>query len=269
MPDIVSAGIGAAAGLAQTVSGIINSAKAKKIAKELEKSRPKYEISQLAEDDLALAESELAGGGMSARAESAYNNLNNQQFSSSLGAILRGGGSVNNVADIYGEGQEGRQRLALLNDQMRLQQIKNVMSVRDMYRDEQDKSFEFNEWAPWADKSQANAAAREKAQNQIWGGIGTVANAGINYFGGKAQEKVYDKYFGGGNSGGGNGGVNSYWTDEYAPMTTAPMPGRSNFNVGQPPVNYRPQIQPQQLIPYNTPGFNMPQYNQLFYGSNG
>ncbi len=197
-PMLIGAGIQAAAGIAQTVSGIINAARTKKLAKELERTRPQYQISQLAKDDLSLTESELANGGLSARAETAYNNLNNQQFATSLNAILKGGGSVNNVADVYGGNQEGASRLALLNDQMRLAKIQNVLKVRDMYRDEQGKEFEFNDWRPWADKSQANAAARQQAQNQIWGGINSIAGAGMNYFGGKAQEQQYDKYFGNG-----------------------------------------------------------------------
>jgi hypothetical protein len=195
MPDLVSAGVGSAIGVAQTVAGLVNAAKTKKLAKELELSRPKYQISDLAGEDLALAESELANG-MSSRAESAYNNLNNQQFSSSLSAILRGGGSVNNVAETYGASEEGRLRLAQLQDQLRLSQIDRVMKTRQMYRDEQDKEWQINDFAPWEDKKVANAEARAKAQDQIWGGIGTVANAGINYFGGKNQEKMYDKYFG-------------------------------------------------------------------------
>lgn len=197
MPDLVSGGIEAAAGLAQLVAGAVNAHKTKKIAKELERTRPKYNISQLAKDDLSLAESEASNGGFSASAETAYNNLNNQQFSSLLDAILKGGGSVNNVSEVYGNGEEGRQRLALLSDQMRLAKINNLMKVRDMYRGEQDKEFQINQFAPYRDKVEANNNARTQAQNQLWGGIGTVADAGMNYFGGKYQENQYDDYFGG------------------------------------------------------------------------
>lgn len=196
IPLVAGAAVQAGVGAAQTVAGIINSAKTKKIAAELERNRPDYEISELAKQDLDLAESEASIGGLSSRAETAYNNLNNQQFSSSLGALLRGGGSVNNVADIFGENEEGRTRLALLSDQMRLSKIDRLMKTRDMYRDEQGKEFEFNEWRPWADKSQANSAARQQTQNQIWDGIGTVANSGMNYLGAKYNEGQYDKYFG-------------------------------------------------------------------------
>lgn len=196
MPDPISSAINAAAGIAQIVSGAVNSRKSKKIAKELERTRPQYEISELAGQDLSLAESELASGGLSATAENAYNNLNNKQFSASLGALLRGGGGVNNVADLYGNTEDGRLRIALLSDQMRLNKINNLMRAREMYREQQDKEFEFNKWMPWSDKAQANAQARQQAQNQLWGGIGQVASAGMGYFGQKYNEDRYDSMFG-------------------------------------------------------------------------
>lgn len=220
MPDPISAGIGVAANAAQMIAGIVNAKKTKDIAKELERTRPEYEISDLAQQDLDLAESELASGGLSSRAETAYNNLNNQQFSSSLGAILRGGGSVNNVADLYGENQEGRTRLALLNDQMRVQQIGNLMKTRQMMRDEQDKEWQVNDFSPWKDKQKANAEARAQAQNQLWGGIAGVANAGINFASGAYDQKQYDKYF-------------------NTPTSTSDTPGldeASNFNFNPQPT---------------------------------
>lgn len=168
-----------------------------------------------------LAESELASGGLSSRAETAYNTLNNQQFSASLGAILRGGGSSNNVADVYAANETGRTRLALLTDQMRLQQINNLMRTREMMRGEQEKEFEFNEWRPWADKAQANAAARQQSENGIWGAIDGIGSSAMGYFGSKYNEKLYDKYFSGGGNGGGGGRMqqpqNSY-NDSSVPM---------------------------------------------------
>lgn len=195
MPDPISAGIQAGAGIAQTVVGLINAGKAKREAEKLERTRPKYAISPLAGQDLSLAESELGSGGLSATAENAYNSLNNKQFSASLGAILRGGGSVNNVADLYGNNEEGRQRLALLSDQMRLQKIDRLSRAREMMRDEQDKKWQINEFSPWRDKAAANAAARQGAEDMIWNGIGTTASAGMSYFGQKNNENNYNDYF--------------------------------------------------------------------------
>lgn len=175
---------GAVLGAAQTAVSLINAHKAKVAAKELERTRPKRQTSPLIGQNLSLAESELAGG-MSSAAETAYNNAMDRQQAGSLSALLRGGGDVNSVSDIYASGEEGRQRLSMLTDQLRLKQIDNVVSARNMSADEADKNFLFNQWALWADKSQANAKAREGADKGIWSGLNTVAGAATNFLGGK------------------------------------------------------------------------------------
>lgn len=179
---------------AQTITGFINKGKAKKTAEELEATRPKYQINNLFQDDLDLSESELANGGLSSRAETAYNNLNNQQFSSSLDAILKSGGSVNNIADVFGENEEGRQRLALLNDQARVGHIERLMRSRRAMAEQEDKKFEFNEWRPWADKARANADARTGADEQIWGGLKSGAATGMQWWDQENQNKQFEKY---------------------------------------------------------------------------
>lgn len=231
---VITAGIGAATGLAKTVTGAINNKKAKKEARELEANRPKYQISDLAKKDLSLSESELAGGGLSATAENAYNNLNNKQFSSSLGAILRGGGSVNNVADVFSANDEGRQRLALLSDQMRLGKIDRLSRARQQMIGEEDKAFMYNIDAPWKDKAQAASQSRQQAQKDIWGGIDTVAGAGMQYFGQQYNQKQYDNYFNP-PQGGGNGMDNSTYTPPGRMQAQLPTssPG-SQFQPYQP-----------------------------------
>lgn len=188
-PFPVDAAIGAAVGLAQTVTGIVNNKKAKKEAKELERSRPKYQVSDLPQKDLDLAESEL--GGLSSQAETAYGLLQDKAFSSSLGAILRGGGSVNNVGDVYGASDEGRQRLALLNESVRAQKIQNLAQRRAKVIEENDKGFLYNVDAPWKDKARANYHARTQAQQDIWGGLKTAAGVAMQ---GIASERNWNRY---------------------------------------------------------------------------
>jgi hypothetical protein len=192
-------------GRAQTIAGLINYSRATKQARELAKTRPKYKASPLADEDLSLAESDLAGG-MSARAENAYKQQSDKQFSSSLEALLRGGGSVNNVADVFGNSQEGSLRLAQMQDQLRLQQVNNVVRAR-RYKDEQlDKTFDFNVWRPWADKAQAVSKAREQAQNAIWSGMQTSGAAKSNALSNAGEQQDFNSYFGtGGKSSSGSG----------------------------------------------------------------
>ncbi len=191
MPVAIAPIIQAGAGVAQIITNAVNNKKAKQEAEELARTRPKYAINPLVQQELDFAEGNI--GGLSPEAESAYGNLNNQQFASSLGAILRGGGSVNNVGSLFGANEEGRQRLALLNDQMRLNQINNLSRARANMVEQQDKAFEFNEWRSWADRAQATAASRQQAQNNIWNGIGTAASAGMQFAGQMQNQNRYDR----------------------------------------------------------------------------
>src|SRR5689334_19859737 len=85
-------------GAAETAIGLIEAGKAKREAARLASLRPKYTESKYAAEDLSRSESDLAKG-MSSQAEAAYKGLENQQFSASLDAILRGGGSVDNIGN--------------------------------------------------------------------------------------------------------------------------------------------------------------------------
>ena len=224
---------GMALGAIQAGISLINAGKAKREAKELARTRPKREISPMYGKNLSLVESELAGG-MSQAAESAYTNQLNKTTSASLSAILRGGGDVNNVADIFAGGEEGRQRLALMEDQLRLTQVGNVIKARDQMGEETDKNFLFNDWMPWADKSQANADARKTANEGIWSGLGTLAGGAMNMMAG---------------SKGKSGNLN--------PVTQTPgLSNAANFNFNKPSANTG-----------NT--FNFDLYNQISDGIYG
>lgn len=233
-------------GLVQTVAGLINSEKAKREGRELERSRPKYEISPVAKEQLDMAESELAGG-MSARAESAYRDLENRQFASSLNAILRGGGSVNSVGEVFDASGAGRLRLAQLEDQIRLQQIENLRKSREYMVEQEDKAFMYNEDAPWKDKAQAINAAREQATKGIWSGLETMATAGMNYAQGQEAKELMDDYFS-------PIGVPSTRTGSVsrAMLDAVPPPGRSyptpSSGYSAMPPN-RPAILPRPLTP--------------------
>lgn len=173
---IAQAGIGTL----ESVVGLINMGKANKEAKLLSKTRPQYEVDPNAGKELSLTESELGSGGLSANAKQAYDNLNNQQFSSSLDAILRGGGSVNNVSDVFDASEQGKQNLALMNDQLRLSKISNFINSERYNTEQTDKAWQINKFAPYMDKVTANGQARQQAQSMVWSGLGTAGAGAIN-----------------------------------------------------------------------------------------
>jgi hypothetical protein len=232
--------IGGAVGLAQTVTGLINSGKTKKRAAELERNRPLLKDSQFLDDQLNLAKSEMANGGLSGKAQQIYDQGNDRSLSASLNAILKGGGDVNNVADVFDRSAEGRSRLALLNDNLRLSQINNLVKAQDANEEFRQQQFGLNEYAPWKDKVAANAAARTAAQNQIWQGIGQVGSAAISAFAPKLPT---------GNSGGGAGmgsTLNALTPVSASTMQTIPI----SRTTPSPAANY-PTI----------PQLNMPSFN--------
>lgn len=181
--DLISGGIG----LGEEVIGLINQGKAKHEADVLARSRPKYQTSPEISQDLSLAESDLANGGSSA-ASRAYDTLNNQPYSNSIGAILKSGGNVNSIGDLYGNSQDGRVKLAAMRDNLRLQQISNLSRAREAKANEEQTQWQVDQFAPWQDRAQANAASRQGAAQQTSTGINTLGSAAMN-----AANSVYEK----------------------------------------------------------------------------
>jgi len=205
-----------ALGLAQTVTGLINSKKTKREAARLAASRPKLEASPYLDDQLSLAQSELSNG-MSGAAENAYEQGLSRDVSSSLDAILKSGGDVNNVAEIFDRSAVGRQRLSLMKENLRLSQINNLVNAQSAAENQRKEMFEFNQYRPWADASQANAAARQKSQDMIWGGLQTVASGAMSAGQSAGAQNDFNSYFQSGQKGGGYNGNPQYSQVQQVP----------------------------------------------------
>ena len=190
---VTTAVIAGGLGLAKTVGGLIGGAAAKKQAAELEKTRPKAQISQQTRNELTLNESELSNG-LGAKATRAYTEQEDKGLSTSLSAMLKGGGNVNSVGELYGADESGRQRMVQLQESTRLNQIQKLMDSQRNMAGEEQKMFEFNEWMPYADKVKANAAAKESANAQVSSGISSMASAGMQYGQNKAELDMFNDY---------------------------------------------------------------------------
>lgn len=178
-------------GTAQTISGLVNAKKTKKEAAILAKTRPTLGRDALADENLALTKSDLAKG-MSSKAEAAYNDIADRDFSASLSSILKGGGNLNSIGEIYGSKEEGRQRLAIMKDNLRLSQINNEINASKAVSERNDQQFEYNIDAPWKDKAQANAAARQQAQSQIWNGLQSITGAAMQNGQNSSEKKQFE-----------------------------------------------------------------------------
>lgn len=226
-------------GLGETVMGLINAGKAKSEAARLQASRPKYQESPYYKDALSLSESELSTG-MSGAAKNAYEQGLDRDLSTSLSAVLKGGGSVNNVAEVFDKSSQGRQRLAIMKDNLRLNQINNLVRSQQLVSDEREKAFQFNEWAPWADEAKANAAARTAAQGEIMTGINTAGGALMSGLSSAKGAKQLGSFFSSAPpaSPTTSGGGPSFTPVERASTTTAPNTGGFQVSPNVRPMEF-------------------------------
>lgn len=229
-----------AVGVGTAAYGVVKGAKAKKEAKRLAASRPKLEASPYLDDQLSLAKSELSSG-MSGAAENAYEQGLSRDVSGSLDAILKGGGDVNNVAEIFDRSAVGRQRLALMKENLRLSQINNLVNTQNAYGNQDQQRFQFNEWAPWADSAQANAQARQGAQNMIWSGVQTAGSGVAGYMQGQQAKSDMNNYFQTNQSGSSSPGMRSSTVQGTSNYGSVQSPG-ANMNYINP--NYNNNIIP-------------------------
>ena len=168
-----------ALGAIQIAQSIGKGAKLKKEAAELEKNKPIKRTSQFNNDALALSESELANG-MSAGAEKSYNDATDRSLASSISALLKGGASVNNVGEIYDSSEQGRQNLAIMEDQMRLNHVQGVLKQYDTQANEEEKNWMVNEYGPYRDKAQAIGEQRKAAAQLGVSGMNTFGTGLMN-----------------------------------------------------------------------------------------
>lgn len=272
IPMLIMAGVA----VASAVAGGVKANKAKKAAAALNANRPELSDSPFLRDNIRLAQSELNSGQTSA-ANNAYEQGMDRNISSSIGAIMQGGGSLNNISSIFDGSQQGRQRMTMLSENLRLNQIKNLTAAGGDSEVQRQQQFQFNEAAPWMDKAQAASAARQQGNQQMWNGIVSAGSTVAGGISSMQSEKKMDEYFknnSGGSGGGGQGASmanfyaqnNAYLnqgarllTETYNPNTHVNSPGQisPNFSsaVAQRPSTFgNPQYSGSpQIMPYGQP----------------
>lgn len=168
----------AGAGAVQTIVGGFQKGKAKRIARA--NKRPVYKIQKPILDNQELIESR-AGQGISDAGLQVMKQENERGVTSAIDAILAGGGSVNNIADLYSKFSDGTNKMALIDEEMRTRNVQNLITQNNQLAGEQDKAWQVNVFAPYADKAQAAAALTNQGSNNIWKGVNTMLSAGANY----------------------------------------------------------------------------------------
>lgn len=231
-PMTIAAAAQAAGGIIQGIQGAFQKAKAKKMARA--NKRPVYAIQKPILDNQAIAESR-AGQGISDASRQFLNQEQERGLTSSIDAILAGGGSVNNISDLYGKFQTGVSKMALVDEEMRTRNIQNLIQQNNQLAAEKDKAWQVNVYAPYADKAQAAAALSKQGTDNMWKGINSVIGAGANYATGQLYGNEAGGVYGrngvgveapGAAAGGGGGfdmsGNNNPW-NWYTPPSTPPF----------------------------------------------
>lgn len=192
-PVTIAAIAQAGAGIIQGIQGFGQTAAAKRIARS--NPRPTYTIPKAVMDNQAIAESR-ASKGLSEQSIDLYKQDSDRKTTSSIDAILKGGGNVNNISDLYTATNNGVSKMALIDDEMRSRNIKTLQDQNTTMGDYQDKAWQLNFYDPYVDKAQAAAALQKQGNDNKWKAVNTVVSAGANYAIGKQYAKEGKQVFG-------------------------------------------------------------------------
>lgn len=170
--------IGAAIAAGVSIYGAAKGAKEKKKAQALADAnkRPLYNTPSTEYDNQRLAEM-LASQGISDPAKNAAMRGYDRGLTSSINAILQGGGNPNDVSNAYDVYNTHAGQLALADDERRRANIAALISQNKSMSDYADKNYQVNQYAPYANTAAKAAAMYQQGDQQLMSGINGVAGA--------------------------------------------------------------------------------------------
>ncbi len=189
MPITIALLASAAVGVANTGMGIYNNSKANRIAKELENTRPTYNISQNYYNNLSLAESR-AQQGYSSETLDYLLNKNERGLQASNSAIMRAGGGLNYIGSAYDNFVQQNRAIAIDDEKLRMANITSLINERKEMAREESMQWSVNIWSKWNDRALANAQLKTYANKQISSGINTLGQVGMMYGKYKGAPKI-------------------------------------------------------------------------------
>ena len=175
--------VAAAVGVGSLAYGIYNSEQKKTQAKKKEKAaglKPVYNIQEPSLKNQFIAEN-LAQQGLSDESKMMYEQQANRGLSDSLDALLKAGGGVNSISELYSKYQDKNTDLAVLDDQIKFTRQQLLMNQNQQMSDELDKVYQINRLDPWKDQQQAISELRTMAQADIQSGISGATQAGLSF----------------------------------------------------------------------------------------
>jgi hypothetical protein len=176
VPALVQGGIG----LLQSGIGIAQKIKAAKLAKR--NVRPELEDNAYIDDMYTLTASQAGQGLSDATKQSFLTNID-RNVSSGIDAVLRGGGSVNNIGDLIDSGNSAVREMAWADQQVRARNTSQFITAIQAKADEDRDQFFLNELAPFQDRAQMISELSKQGMDNIFKGVNTMGSAAIGAFG--------------------------------------------------------------------------------------
>lgn len=158
------------------VSSEIKQSNARKKLKQLEASRPKYEISEEAKLAKLLAQSQV--GDMPGTA--VQQERIDMTSANMVQAAMQSGNPLATLGAIQANQNAANLNLGVANAQHRIDSSKVAMGALGDYAKYKDLEFQMNEFAPWKDQYQLNEniyGASSKNSMQALDSLGSIATA--------------------------------------------------------------------------------------------
>lgn len=182
-PMVAAAAVGAGVGLAQAGVGIAQKIKAAKLAKS--NIRPILEDNEYLDDAYRVSQAR-ASEGLNESSKQDFLTNNDRNLSSSIDAILKGGGSVNNISDLYDNNQGVLRRLAVADQEMQARNMQTYFAMLDKKQQEDSDQFFLNQYAPYQDKAALAASLAQQGQENLWKGINAIGGSAMNMMASKS-----------------------------------------------------------------------------------
>jgi hypothetical protein len=171
--------LGVAAGVGQTVSGIINQ---KKDKAELARLAPAFYKIQDEYQRNENQAAEMAGGGLTQGSKDFYGDMAGRGLSSGISGMLAAGGDPNNIARLFDSYNTSARKLATDDSEAQINNIKYFQQVGKDLAGQKTQQWAVNEYQPYQNKlkelTQKIAANKQNIWNGIQGAIGGV-QAGV------------------------------------------------------------------------------------------
>lgn len=155
------------------IEGKLDKRKANKAEKALGQ-RPVYNITEPTLKNQFMAEN-VVQEGLSEESKLMYSQRADRGLSESIDALLKVGGGVNSVSDLYSIYQDDNVDLANLNDQIKFRNQQLLMQQNKEMSDELDKAWQLNTFDPWKDEKQRIAEMRTIAESKVMAGRSMLA----------------------------------------------------------------------------------------------